>query len=155
MLLHDGVTAIFGNHAFDRLDLMARLDHEADRVGANLLVYGDPKLDRLDARSVAALAQELDLVALARDLVDPFVDLAKEGLVARQAFEGRRHGTPFRWMKRSAGSGDRPNAASTRARAAEEHEAPKGRTRPDEPSTVRDREGRAKPGPDPVADRPR
>ena len=134
---------------------MARLDHESERVGSNLLVVGKPKVDGFDALGVAALADELDVGVIAGDGFDPFVDFPEQRLVTCEAFEGRRHRDPFLWNDRSAGSGDRPNAASTRASAAEEQEAPKGRTRPDEPSTVRDREGRAKPGPDPVADRPR
>ena len=41
MLLNDGVAAtILGDHTFDRVDLVARLDHESERVGSNLLVVG-------------------------------------------------------------------------------------------------------------------
>jgi hypothetical protein len=81
-LLNDQVAVSFGD---DLLDIgrgrMPAEDDEACRSAANRLVIGERERYGLGAVVREALAQELDLVVATRDLLDAFIDLAKEGFV--------------------------------------------------------------------------
>jgi hypothetical protein len=74
--------------------LVARVDEEAARVRAYLLVEAERDSDTLGAGVVGALADEVGGLLVGPGLVqflNAFVDLAKERLVATRTFFPERH----------------------------------------------------------------
>src|SRR6476659_6050070 len=82
VLAHDVVALQPGDDGLDVRILVAGVDGELMRLGAELLVFSAGQADALDARSVAALADEVEggfEVERLGKILDPLVDLPKDG----------------------------------------------------------------------------
>jgi hypothetical protein len=115
-LLDDRVTVELVDYALDLEPLVARSDEEHLRSSTDGLVLEQLQHDPVRTAHVAALADVLGLAvgSCVGEGAQAIVDLAEDDLVAGEPLSGKRYGTPF-VASAEAGSGDRSNAASTRA----------------------------------------
>src|SRR5215207_3075987 len=92
--LLDDVVALPLDDSLEVGHLVPGLDHEAPRIGADLLVLLHGELHQLDAIGIAAFAEETGVRRLEHrlgDLLDPLVHLAEEALVPGHLLRTRVH----------------------------------------------------------------
>src|SRR6185312_4606513 len=95
VLAHDVVAVVAFHDALDVRYLVAGVHCELVRLRAQMLELGVSHLDALDARGIAALADQVERrrpeVEVLGECLDPLVDLAENGLVEADSLFTTRH----------------------------------------------------------------
>lgn len=89
-----GVAVVLGDHGFGFRVLVVDGERECEWVGADCFVLFWGELDRLDARSIATLADEPHRFAVSLGRSDLLVSLAKDRLVMRLGHAPVTHDEP-------------------------------------------------------------